>query len=270
LQIVTTALVSLGGGGAIVWGFSNFLGKVWASRIMEKEKASYARDLDAIRHQFQLEQKQMSVVFENQKSSFTNIIKAMDKAILALEQSWDDEWEPLPDKDYNKFHAVVVEEFLLTGADGEKALNLFSSVLSNTVAVYEVDYIPNDRSLRECYQQLRFLSERIREYFRFRVGLPGRGQPLVDIAVFGGRSLLDEYFKFDEDYSSSPLASKERQSTEQWIVKGYTNLKELKERLKDMVTRIELSDEESSEWRFKQALEARYYLDILANEAPKS
>ena len=42
-SIVGTLILSLGGGGGIVFGLSSFLGKVWASRFLEQEKSALQR-----------------------------------------------------------------------------------------------------------------------------------------------------------------------------------------------------------------------------------
>ena len=47
--IVASVIVAVGGGGAIVAGLSNWLGKVWAERFMEKEKARYQLELENIK-----------------------------------------------------------------------------------------------------------------------------------------------------------------------------------------------------------------------------
>ncbi len=44
-EISAAVLASLGGGGVIVLAFSSWLGKVWAARLMEKEKARYQKEL---------------------------------------------------------------------------------------------------------------------------------------------------------------------------------------------------------------------------------
>jgi hypothetical protein len=46
---VASVIVAVGGGGAIVAGLSNWLGKVWAERFMEKEKARYQLELESIK-----------------------------------------------------------------------------------------------------------------------------------------------------------------------------------------------------------------------------
>lgn len=49
LSIVGTALAALGGGATIVAAFSAWLGKVWANRLMESEKAKYALELESVK-----------------------------------------------------------------------------------------------------------------------------------------------------------------------------------------------------------------------------
>jgi hypothetical protein len=49
VEIVLSVLAALGGGAAIVGAFSNWLGRVWADRLMEKERARYQRELEEIK-----------------------------------------------------------------------------------------------------------------------------------------------------------------------------------------------------------------------------
>ncbi len=42
-------LASVGGGGAIVLGLSGWLGKVWAERLMERERQDYRKELERLR-----------------------------------------------------------------------------------------------------------------------------------------------------------------------------------------------------------------------------
>jgi hypothetical protein len=49
IKIAATALLSLGGGGAIIFAFSSWLGKVWAERIMAQERAKFERELTELR-----------------------------------------------------------------------------------------------------------------------------------------------------------------------------------------------------------------------------
>jgi len=53
-------LLSLGGGGAIVLGMSSWLGKLWATRMLEKEKAKYATELEVTRNEYRREMEQLT------------------------------------------------------------------------------------------------------------------------------------------------------------------------------------------------------------------
>ncbi|KPL96897.1 hypothetical protein BCT19_17015 [Vibrio splendidus] len=49
LNIVSAALVSIGGGSILILGLSSFLGKVWAQRILGSERAKYELELEKYR-----------------------------------------------------------------------------------------------------------------------------------------------------------------------------------------------------------------------------
>jgi hypothetical protein len=49
LSVAGTILASLGGGAAIVLGLSNWLGRIWADRLMEAEKGKYAKELEELK-----------------------------------------------------------------------------------------------------------------------------------------------------------------------------------------------------------------------------
>ncbi|MDE6442031.1 MAG: hypothetical protein K2L12_04690 [Clostridia bacterium] len=46
LEIVATAIASVGGAGAIIWALSSFFGKMWANKILEKQKTEYQKDIE--------------------------------------------------------------------------------------------------------------------------------------------------------------------------------------------------------------------------------
>jgi hypothetical protein len=58
-QIAFIILSSVGGAAVIIAALSSWLGKVWANRILESDKAKYTQELDKIRHQFQIELDQL-------------------------------------------------------------------------------------------------------------------------------------------------------------------------------------------------------------------
>ena len=58
LKVVATVIGSLGGGSVIIFGLANYLGKVWAVRLMNKEMAQHSLALEKLRNKLQLDSQQ--------------------------------------------------------------------------------------------------------------------------------------------------------------------------------------------------------------------
>jgi hypothetical protein len=46
MKIVFLLIASLGGGGAIILGLSSWFGKIWADRLMQKQRATYEKEIE--------------------------------------------------------------------------------------------------------------------------------------------------------------------------------------------------------------------------------
>ncbi|NNA55628.1 hypothetical protein [Pseudomonas koreensis] len=68
LEVVSGVIISIGGGAAIIGGFSNWLGKVWADRLMEQEKSRFAKELEHEKSKlsWELEQLKNSILRETE------------------------------------------------------------------------------------------------------------------------------------------------------------------------------------------------------------
>lgn len=51
-NIALAILASVGGGAAIILAFASWLGKVWAARILEGDRAKYANEAEQLRHEY--------------------------------------------------------------------------------------------------------------------------------------------------------------------------------------------------------------------------
>ncbi|TOF33830.1 hypothetical protein CGJ21_24465 [Vibrio parahaemolyticus] len=58
LKIGATIIAALGGSGAIILSLANYLGKIWANRLMVKEKAEHDRELEKLRTELHQESQQ--------------------------------------------------------------------------------------------------------------------------------------------------------------------------------------------------------------------
>ena len=52
LKIAGAALASIGSASAIMWALSSWLGKVWASRILEQDRVKYAREIEQLKAEY--------------------------------------------------------------------------------------------------------------------------------------------------------------------------------------------------------------------------
>ena len=62
LEIASAIILSLGGSGAIIVGLSSWLGKVWANRILEAEKAEHQREIEGYKADLQKELERLSAI----------------------------------------------------------------------------------------------------------------------------------------------------------------------------------------------------------------
>lgn len=264
-EVAFILLSSVGGAVLIIGALSSWLGKVWADRILESEKAKYARELDSIRHQFQVELNRVSIIHENQKVSFRNVIMALSTAIKALEQAYDETWHPINDRKYNELKNVVIEESLFLGKEGENALGVCLKFFGKSTYFPEID-IQSDRMLRNIYEFLNYIDTRIREYFRKRIGLSDEEDPLLEVYLLdiclilndyhprGGRYELDENFRFRFDIP--PLVLIERYKL---------NLDLLRIWMQKFVVAVE-SDDDDKRFYFEDLSKIRLYLKLIGSK----
>lgn len=73
LKIVATAIASVGGAGAIIWALSSFFGKMWANKILEKQKAEYQKDIEKYKNALSSELE--SVKATNEKLTYISKVQ---------------------------------------------------------------------------------------------------------------------------------------------------------------------------------------------------
>ncbi|NOT49578.1 MAG: hypothetical protein HOP17_17780, partial [Acidobacteria bacterium] len=63
-EVAGAILLSIGGAGTVIFGLSSFLGKMWASRILEEEKALYSEQLEKLKHGLNLQAHSVNQIFD--------------------------------------------------------------------------------------------------------------------------------------------------------------------------------------------------------------
>jgi hypothetical protein len=82
-EIAGAVMISLGGAAAILFAFSSWLGKVWAERILSKEKAKYAEDLESFKKKLVLETESHKIRLKKSELIFAREFDAAS-ALVAL------------------------------------------------------------------------------------------------------------------------------------------------------------------------------------------
>ena len=81
LQISGTIIATLGGSAVLILGLANWLGKVWANRLMAKEKAEYARELASLRNKFTMDTESYKVQLKKSEFIFEKEYEAASQFV---------------------------------------------------------------------------------------------------------------------------------------------------------------------------------------------
>ncbi|OBT07094.1 hypothetical protein A9267_14595 [Shewanella sp. UCD-FRSSP16_17] len=100
LKISASILATLGGGSLIVFGLSSWLGKVWANRLMEKDKSKFLTDLENLKNglvneteSYKIKLKKSEFLFEKEyeaTSELTAIIRSFLPPLRDQNMDWYD------------------------------------------------------------------------------------------------------------------------------------------------------------------------------------
>src|SRR2546429_226086 len=77
LKIAGAALASIGSASAIVWALSSWLGKVWASRILEQDRVKYAREIEQLKAEYGRENE----AFNNRFREYARLLDGLLKSV---------------------------------------------------------------------------------------------------------------------------------------------------------------------------------------------
>lgn len=87
LKLSITMLGSISMAGIIVFACSNWLGKVWANRLMEKEKLEYSKQLELLKNSFLKETESYKIKLKKSDYLFEKQFEATSE-LVALQRSF--------------------------------------------------------------------------------------------------------------------------------------------------------------------------------------
>jgi hypothetical protein len=112
LELSGVILGSLGGGAAIIFGFSSWLGKVWANRLMTKEKAEYAQELESLRNRltqdtesYKIKLKKSEFLFQKEYEAASEFV-ALKWSFLPTYSHPGMDWHEACDEIAHNFHKI--------------------------------------------------------------------------------------------------------------------------------------------------------------------
>lgn len=84
-QLVTASVASIGVGGALVFAMSSWLGKVWASRILEREKTALGVELEKTKRELDVV-KETTLRFQNDKViTYRAVVDVVSKVLASFD-----------------------------------------------------------------------------------------------------------------------------------------------------------------------------------------
>lgn len=93
-KISGAILASVGGAAAIIFALSTWLGKVWANRILEKDKLAYSSELERIKNQLhtdaEKQQFAFSLYFEGQFKIYNDLWVSLSGLQNEVEKLWEE------------------------------------------------------------------------------------------------------------------------------------------------------------------------------------
>jgi hypothetical protein len=105
LKIIIAIFGSIGGAGAIILGLSGWLGKVWADRFLEQEKAKYQKEIEQYKNQLE-ELKTNSLRYSGKQFDLYN---QLWKSLCDLEDIADMLWEKAQTHNLEQFLSNLIK-----------------------------------------------------------------------------------------------------------------------------------------------------------------
>jgi len=158
-------LGSLGGGALIIFGFSSWLGKVWAGRLMAQEKNEHTRALEALRSQltqdtesYKIKLKKSEFIFQREfeaTSEFVSLLRGILPSLSRPDMDWHEACEEIAhdfEKIEKQLHIFMAKHGAVLGKKPRELLSSASGIAANgkflitgpdvpTEAAYEADLL---------------------------------------------------------------------------------------------------------------------------------
>lgn len=142
-QIAQAVLMALGGGGALVFALSSWLGKVWANRLMAKETAKYEGEIEHLKAQLQEQLDRSSHTYRQKIELYKEVSDPIIDLVVKIEHN-----QGLQAKDLQDFDKARMSTMALLGMFApQSVIDAYHRV---------IDYIYNSFEGKDQYSFPRF------------------------------------------------------------------------------------------------------------------
>ena len=158
-EIAGAVLVSTGCGGAIIFGLSSWLGKVWANRILENEKAEHSKELEKYKKELAEELEHVKsfndkalyvskAQYDNEYRIYLELWELLHTAVVFTKMLYPKlESRPIDELEFRKFQEEKYKQFV-------DAYNLFSMAIDKYAPFYRKDFYKEYKKVRELCHSL--------------------------------------------------------------------------------------------------------------------
>ena len=194
-KLSSAIIGSIGGAAIIIIGLSSWLGKVWANRILEKDKLKYTTEIEAIKNQLLIESQKQQFMFALYFEGQFKIYNDLWIALSELQNEVDKLWENASNSNLHSFvkaiknaknqirrSAILIEqehyEQIISNLNAfedyqigkEKLINIRNSNFNNTYGNQINNLIhENDERRQQIKQFINIMLEKIRNQISGRV-----------------------------------------------------------------------------------------------------
>jgi hypothetical protein len=181
LELSAAVLASIGGASLLLFAMSNWLGKVWADRLMRRETAEFSRDLEALKNKFLLDAESHKVKLKKSEFLFAKEVEATSALVsifrgLLPRHAWPDmDWYDACDfiatnfdkiertlDNYLATHGAVVDDEVVNhisrcvGIAGSNKFGISSDAVSAEA----------NKAANELYEELKQAEEKMLKHIR--------------------------------------------------------------------------------------------------------
>jgi hypothetical protein len=144
LELSAAIIISLGGGAAIVFAMSSWLAKVWAERILNKERSKYAEELEVFKSKLTLETESHKIKLKKSEfifakefeaaSALVSLVRDIAPRISRPEMDWDEACDEMAmsfEKTETLLHQFLSQHAAILPAEVVNLISISSGLASH-------------------------------------------------------------------------------------------------------------------------------------------